>query len=78
MQHWSKLDHHDGVPYPVARDRHAAVCLNYGGDHPQLFVVGGIDIGSKVLNDAWMLDIQSGRWREVRRHACKSMDASDV
>ena len=65
------MDHHEGEPCPVARDSHAAVCLDYGGDHPQLLVIGGRDGGNKVLNDAWMLDVQSGRWREVRVYACR-------
>ena len=66
MQHWSKLVNHSGEPFPVRRSRHAAVCLNYGGDHPQLLVTGGLDISKKVLNDAWILDVYSGKWREVR------------
>ena len=65
MQHWTKLDHHEGEPCPVGRSSHAAVCLGYGGDHPQLFVTGGYASGGKGLSDAWMLDVQSGRWREV-------------
>ena len=65
MQHWIKLDHHEGEPCPVGRDSHAAVCLDYG-DHPQLLVTGGRGGGNKVLSDAWILNVQSGRWREVR------------
>ena len=41
------------------------MCLNYGRDNPQLLVTGGWD-GKRVLSDAWMLDMESGRWREVR------------
>ena len=63
MQHWS---HHVGEPCPVERSAHAAVCLGYGEDHSQLLVTGGLDAGNKVLSDAWMLDVQSGKWREVR------------
>ena len=43
------MDHHEGQPCPVARCDHAAVCLDYGGDHPQLLVIGGRDAGNKVL-----------------------------
>ena len=64
------MDHDEGEPCPVARNGHAAVCLDYGGDHPQLLVTGGRDAGTKVLSDVWMLDVQSGRWREVRVYAC--------
>ena len=49
----------------MSRRDHAAVCLGYGGDHPKLLVIGGKSPG-KVLNDAWMLDLQSRRWKEVR------------
>ncbi len=48
------------------RSDHAAVCLWNGVDHPQLFITGGLDKNNKVLNDAWILDFQAGRWREVR------------
>ena len=65
MQHWSRLDIKEGDPYPVKRSGHAAVCLEYGGDHPQLLVTGGRGIGNKVLNDVWILDIQSRRWKQV-------------
>ena len=63
MQHFSKMDT-QGESCPE-RYYHAAVCLGYGGDHPQLLVTGGI--GSvNILSDVWLLDVQSGRWREVR------------
>ena len=61
IQHWSKLN---GEPCPARRRDHAAVCLNYGGDRPQVFVSGGWS-GKKTLKDGWILDMQSGRWREV-------------
>ena len=65
MQHWSKLDKHDvGDPCPAGRSGHAAVCLNYGEDQPQVFIFGGHD-GREPLSDGWILDVQSGRWREV-------------
>ena len=64
MQHFSKMDT-QGESCPEGRESHAAVCLCYGGDHPQLLVTGGFD-GSSVLSDVWLLDVQSGRWREVR------------
>ena len=63
MQHFSKMDT-QGESCPKERYLHAAVCLGYGGDHPQLLIIGGY--GSSVLSDVWLLDVQSGRWREVR------------
>ena len=66
MQEWKKLDCNEGDPCPVGRDSHSAVCLGYGGDHPQILVTGGLDKDKTVLSDAWTLDVQSGRWKEVR------------
>ena len=60
-----ELINHDGAPSPVCRSSHAAVCLNYGRHNPQLLVTGGWD-RKKVLSDAWILDLESWRWREVR------------
>ena len=64
MQHWSKVEHPVGEPCPVERSNHASVCLGYGGNHPQLLVTGGWD-GGRVFNDVWVLDVESGHWREV-------------
>ena len=50
----------------MERSVHAAVCLGYGGDRPQLLVTGGRDSSYNILNDTWILDMQSGRWKEVR------------
>ena len=65
MQHWRKLEHPVGEPHHVERYRHGAVCLGYGEPGPQVLVTGGFGAGDKVLSDAWILDVQSGRWREV-------------
>ena len=62
MQHWSKLAHPSGVPWPVGRSGHAAVGLSDG----RLLVTGGLNKDLRVLGVAWLLDLQSGRWREVR------------
>lgn len=66
IQHWSKLDCREEEPCPVGRAWHTAVCLDYGQDRPQLLMIGGLGGGNKVLGDAWILDVQSGRWKEVR------------
>ena len=60
------MEHPVGEPCPVGRSFHAAVCLGYGGDHPQLLVIGGKDADDHVLGDAWLLDMQSRKWIEVR------------
>ena len=65
VQHWTRVDIQEGESCPVVRSGHAAVCLGYGGDHPQLLITGGLDVRNKVLSDSWILDLQSERWREV-------------
>ena len=64
-QKWTKLERPEGAPWPVERSSHAACCLNYGEEHPQLLVTGGTDKIGNILQDAWTLDVKSGRWREV-------------
>ena len=67
LQHCSKLSESGGGPWPEERENHAACCLNYGQPHPQLLVIGGYDRQTLPLGDAWILDVDSGRWRKVRR-----------
>ena len=55
-----------GDPWPVGRAFHAACCLNYGDNYPKLIVYGGLGAGIKVLGDMWLLDVESGKWTEVR------------
>ncbi len=55
----------EGEPWPVERAAHAACCLNYGQDHPQLLVHGGVDNDYNVLGDMLILDIDTGKWTEV-------------
>ena len=54
-----------GGDTPTVRSLHAAVCIEHGGDRPQLVIIGGIGAGDKVLNDVWIMDVQSGRWKKV-------------
>ncbi len=61
----TKVEPVDGEPWPVKKSVHAACCLNYGGDHPQLLVYGGKDDKKIVLRDMWILDVDSGKWTEV-------------
>ena len=69
-QEWTKLEKPEGAPCPVGRSYHAACCLNYGEEHPQLLVTGGVDKNGNTLQDAWILDVNSGRWRKVSCGMC--------
>ena len=55
-----------GDQWPEARNGHSAYVLNYGEDRPTLLVSGGLGKGDKVLGDMWILDVDSGKWTEVR------------
>ena len=69
-QEWTKLEKPEGASWPVERSAHAACCLNYGEEHPQLLVTGGWDKNDNTLQDAWVLDVNSGRWRKVSCDEC--------
>ena len=47
------------------RNYHAAVCIEHGGDRPQLVITEGLSAGDNLLNDVWIMDVQSGRWKKV-------------
>ena len=51
---------------PEERAAHAACCLNYGQQHSQLLITGGRSKEDHLLGDAWVLDVDNGRWRKVR------------
>ena len=55
-----------GDQWPEARICHSACTLNYGEEHPTLLVSGGQGEGDKALGDMWILDVDSGKWTEVR------------
>ena len=59
-----------GEPWPVERSFNAVCCLNYGQDHPQLLMYGGLDNGNKTLGDMWILFVDTGKWTEVSLMNC--------
>ena len=50
----------------MERSSHAAYCLSYGEEDPQLLVSGGLDKDGNTLKDLWILDVEAGTWKEVR------------
>ncbi len=60
---FTKLVYPDGAPQPSPRCAHAAVCLDYNTNNPQLLVIGGYD--GKALSDVWCLDVQAQSWQQV-------------
>ena len=64
MQHWSKLEKNVGDSWPMGRQSHAAACVGYGGDHPQLIVTGGY-VDGETLSDCWILNVEFRVWKEV-------------
>ena len=61
----SELKRKRGQPWPAARDAHAACCLGFGSENPQLLIIGGIDPYDEIIGDAWIFDLSSQTWREV-------------
>ena len=55
-----------GVQWPETRCGHSACALNYGKDHPMVLVSEGLGEGVETLKDMWILDVDSGKWTEVR------------
>ena len=66
-QNWRKLNKSIDGPWPEEREYHAACCLNYGQQFPELLVSGGLDRQAKPLADLWILAIEKGNWRKVRQ-----------
>ena len=44
-----------------------------GSQHPQLLVIGGVDQGNRVLEDAWVLNLKTRTWRKVAREIILSL-----
>ena len=66
LQTWSNLSKSEDESWPEKRSKHAACCLNYGQQYPQLLVTGGVNTEDKPRADAWILDIERKNWRNVR------------
>ncbi len=61
---FTKLVYPYGAPQPSPRSGHAAVCLDYNTNNPQLLVIGGHD-DKKTFNNVWCLDVQAQSWQQV-------------
>ena len=55
----------EGQLWPAGRACHAACCLSFDSECPQLLVIGGCTTDIKTLKDAWIFDLQSRKWKEV-------------
>lgn len=73
FQSWTKLrtgDVTEEVAWPVGRDGHAS-CLLSGSPNPQVLISGGWDKDNKLINDAWILNINARVWKEVSKRNSK-------
>ena len=61
------MEPREGELWPAGRNRHAACCLGYAGDHIHLLVTGGVGGDGKTLNDTWLFSLLSKKWKAVRR-----------
>ncbi len=55
----------DGAPKPSPRTSHAAVCIDYNSNFPQLLVIGGFH-DKHTLSDVWCLNVPAQSWQQVR------------
>ena len=65
MQHWTKLNISGAKP--TAREYHAACCIAgplTGQEHPLVLVIGGC-ARTRILRDAWLLDVDNEVWSQV-------------
>ena len=62
------MEPREGEPWPAVRSAHAACYLGYAGDHINLPVTGGIGRGDEALNDTWLFNMSSKKWKEVRHN----------
>lgn len=54
------------VTWPTRRiGQHAACCLGFNSKYPQLLISAGRPSEKVVLDDAWIFDLASQKWREV-------------
>ena len=63
LQQWKKIP--KSGSWPLGRKRHAACCLNYGQQNPQVLMAGGVDENGTQLRDMWLLDVDAGKWTKV-------------
>ena len=75
----TKLEPAQGDQWPEERQGHTACCLNYAEVHPKVLVFGGKkkcykknykELCDIELEDMWLLDVDSGKWTEVRVLVC--------
>ena len=52
------------LSHPSARDGHSA-CVIEGAPRPLMLVTGGWDATDQATSDMWLLDINSGLWKQV-------------
>ena len=52
----------------VTLGHHAACCLGFNSEHPQLLVSGGRTCYDKGLKDVWAFNLSQKKWKHVRFH----------
>ena len=66
FQEFTVVVQREGEPWPVERYNHAACCIGYTGDHVHLLVCCGLGRDGNILEDMWLFNVSSKRWKEVR------------
>ena len=61
-----RIEAKQGELWPVVTvGQHAACCLGFNTEHPQLLVIGGRTCHDKGLRDVWKFDLASKQWENV-------------
>ena len=68
-----------GEVWPVVTvGHHAACCLGFNTDHPQLLVSGGRTCRDKCLRDTWKYDLRNKQWEKVSIYYCTNYNCMMV
>ena len=66
FQEITRIEGKPGEVWPVVTvGHHAACCLGFNTDHPQLMVSGGRSSQDEPLGGVWLFDIITNKWKEV-------------
>ena len=61
-----RIEAKQGELWPVVTiGQHAACCLGFNTEHPQLLVTGGRSNGDTPIEGTWCFDVAKKRWTEV-------------
>ena len=65
-QEFIRIEGKEGELWPIVTvGQHAACCLGFNTEHPQLLVTGGRSNQDTAMEGTWLFDVANKRWNEV-------------